>query len=244
MNALRKSLLLSWLVSIALAALVSVAAASKNPVAHVDIKTVQTYQSAQALPKPDRVVVYDFAIDPAVVKTDRMPGIRQRMKGNSKEDVAKQVQSQITSDMVKSLQKRLKASGIPVEKGTPDMQVPGNALTIRGTITKLDAGHRMRRGTVGLGAGASAVETDTHISVETGGNNVMLAELTTVAKSGKRPGAAVTMGAGAAPAVAVGASGATAHKNTAQGDSARTGSALAKYIANQMATRGWIEASK
>lgn len=244
MNVLQKSRSLRWSVPIALAALVSVAAASKNPIAHVDIKTVQTYQGTQAVPKPDRVVVYDFAIDPSVVKTDRMPGIRQRMKGNSKEDVAKQVQSQITSDMVKSLQKRLKDSGIPVEKGTPDMQVSGNALTIRGTITKLDAGHRMRRGTVGLGAGASDVETNTHISVEAGSNNVLLAELITVAKSGKKPGAAVTMGAGAAPAVAAGATGATAHKSTAQGDSARTGSTLAKYVANQMKARGWIAETK
>jgi hypothetical protein len=48
------------------------------------------------------------------------------------------------------------------------------------------------------------------------------------------------MGAGAAPAVAAGVTGATAHKSTAQGDSARTGSALAKHIAGLMKAQGWI----
>jgi hypothetical protein len=226
-----------------LAAVIVSVAAAKNPLAHVDIKTVKSYDGQNPLPKPDRVVVYDFTVAPDVVKTDRAPGVRQRMKGNSKDEVAGQVQDQITSDLLKELQKQLKSSGIPVEKGTPDMQASGNALTIRGTVTKLDQGHRLRRGTVGLGAGGSDVETDCQISVATGGNDVLFSELTTVAKSSKKPGAAVTMGAGAAPAVAGGVAGATAHKSTAQGDSARTGSALAKHIAGLMKAQGWIAAA-
>jgi hypothetical protein len=76
--------------------------------------------------------------------------------------------------------------------------------------------------------------------VETGANSFLFSELSTVAKSGKKPGAAVTMGAGAAPEVAGGVAGATAHQSTAQGDSARTGSALAKHIAGLMKAQGWI----
>lgn len=239
MNVRNTFRLSGWCIPILLVAVAPVAAA-KNPIAHVDIKTVQSYQGTEPLTKPERVVVFDFSVSPDVVKTDHMPGVRQRMKGNSKKDVANQVEKQITKDLINTLQKNLKASGIPVEKGTPGMDIPGNALVIRGTVTKLDQGHRMRRGTVGLGAGASDVETNCHISIESGGNSVLLAELATVAKSGKKPGAAVTMGVGAAPAVAAGATGATAHKSTAQGDSARTGSAVAKYVVKQMKEKGWI----
>jgi hypothetical protein len=196
------------------------------------------------LPKPDRVIVYDFTVTPDIVKTDRTPGFHQRMKGDSKEEVGEQVEEQITSDLFNGLQKQLKSSGIPVDKGTPGMQAPGNALTIHGTVTKLDEGHRLRRGTVGLGAGASEVETNCQISVETGANTALFSELTTVAKSGKKPGAAVTMGAGAAPAVAGSVTGATAHSSTAQGDSARTGSALAKHIAGLMKAQGWVAADQ
>jgi hypothetical protein len=220
-----------------------VASASKNPLAHVDIKTVKSYDGQGQLSKPVRVVVYDFAVSPDVVKTDRMPGVRQRMKGNSKKDIAKQVQAQMTKDLVNSLTKQLKKSGIPVEKGTPGMDVSGSTLTVRGTITKINAGHRMRRGTVGLGVGASDVETDCQIAVEANGQSVLLSELKTVAKSGKKPGAGVTMGVGAAPAVAVGATGATAHKSTAQGDSARTGSALGKRAVELMKKQGWVTAA-
>ena len=166
------------------------------------------------------------------------------MKGNSKDEVAEQVKEQITDDLVKGLQKQLKSSGIPVQKGTPDMRAAGNALAIRGSVTKLDQGHRLRRGTVGLGAGASDVETDCQISMDTGANSVLFSELTTVAKSSKKPGAAVTMGAGAAPVVAAGATGATAHKSTAEGDSARTGSALAKHITGLMKAQGWVTAAQ
>ena len=213
--------------------------------AHVDIKTVKSYQGQNPLPKPDRVVVYDFTVARSAIKTDKMPGVRQRIKNaGSSEDSAtlagEQVQEQITADLVKSLQKRLKASGIPVEKGTPDMEITGNTLVVHGTVTKLDQGHRLRRGTVGLGAGASDVKTNCQISMQATGNTVLVSELTTEAKSGKKPGAAVTMGAGAAPVVAVGATGATAHKSTAQGDASRTGSALAKHIADLMKTQEWI----
>lgn len=238
MHAIRTSRLLRWSAPVALTVVLS-AAASKNPIAHVDVTTVKSYDGQNPLQKPDRVIVYDFTA-PDSVKTDRLPGVPQRLKGNSKDDVEQQVEDQITDDLLKGLQKKLKSSGIPVEKGTPDMQAPSNALTVRGAVTKLDQGHRLRRGTVGLGAGASDVETDCKLSLETGGNSVLFSELTTVAKSGKKPGAAVTMGAGAAPAVSAGVTGATAHKSTAQGDSARTGSALAKHIAGLMKAQGWI----
>lgn len=231
-------------VSAMLAVSALLASASKNPLAHVDITTVKSYEGASPLSKPERVIVYDFTVSPEIIKTDHMPGVRQRMKGNSKQDVAKQVSDQITKDLVSGLEKQLKNSGIPVEKGTPGMDVPGNALTIRGTVTKLDQGHRMRRGTVGLGVGASDVETDCQIAVEGNGKSETLSELKTVAKSGKKPGAAVTMGAGAAPAVAAGATGATAHRGTAQGDSARTGSALAKRTLQLMKQQGWIAEGK
>lgn len=242
MHSMGASRLLKRSVPVAVMAMCTFVAVAQNPLAHVDVKTVKSYEGQTALTKPDRVIVYDFVVSPDVVKTDRMPGVRQRMKGNSKDDVSQQVEDQITSDLVKGLEKHLKSSGIPVEKGTPGMQATGDALTVRGTVTKLNEGHRMRRGTVGLGAGASDVETDCQVSMESGGNTMLVSELTTVAKSSKKPGAAVTMGAGAAPEVAAGVSGATAHKNTAQGDSARTGSALAKHIADLMKQQGWITA--
>jgi hypothetical protein len=221
--------------------------ASKNPVAHVDIKVTKSYEGQLALPKPDQIVVYDFTVSKSVVQTDNMPGIRQRVKvSHSSKDAAtyagEQVENQITKETIKGLEKRLKTAGIPVEKGTPETKLTGNTLVIHGTITKLNQGHRMRRGTVGLGAGASDVETECQITMQTDGQTVLLSALTTKAKSGKKPGMAVTMGAGAAPAVAGGVTGATAHKSTPEGDASRTGSALAKHVANLMKAKGWIPA--
>lgn len=244
MKAFRMSLVLAWVAPVFLIAPTCVA--SKNPVAHVDIKVTKNYEGHQVLPRPDRVVVYDFMVEHDAIKTDRMPGLRQRIKNaKSSEDAAtvagEQARDQIAKDLIKGLEKRLKASGIPVEKASPEMQLTGNTLVIHGAVTKIDQGHRMRRGTVGLGAGASDVETECQVSMDTAGNMVLVSQVRTRAKSGKKPGAAVTMGAGAAPGIAAGVSGATAHKSTAQGDAARTGSALAKHIAKLMNTEGWIQ---
>ncbi len=222
-------------------------AVAQNPMAHVDIKVVKSYQNAAPLPKPERVLVYDFTVAPGAVKTDPHPGVRQRIhNAGSSDDAAtqasKQVQDQITSDLVKGLQKRLKSTGIVVEKATADTQVSPNTLTVRGEISKLDEGKHIKREVVGFGRGASDVKTDCTISLQTPSDTVLVSELTTNAQSSKKPGAAATMGAGAAPEVSAAATGATAHKSTAQGDSSRTGSALAKRVADIMKAQGWVQA--
>jgi len=234
----------SRIAPIFLLALASVAY-PQNPVAHVDVKTMKSYEGQQQLPKPDRVVIFDFAVNPEAIKVDQRPGIRQRVTNvTSSEDAAtlagEQVQNQITKDLLSTLQKRLSASGVAVEKGTRDMPISGNTIVVNGTIESIDQGHHIRREAVGLGAGASEVKTSCQVTMQTSGNKVSISEFTTDAKSGKKPGAAVTMGAGAAPDVAAGATGATAHKSTAEGDAVRTGSALANHIADWMKTQGWI----
>ena len=222
---------------------------AENPMAHVDIKTVQSYTGTAPLPKPDRIVIYDFTVAPDIVKTDPRPGLRGRVSsmGSSEsaaEKAARKVQSDISSNLLKSLEKSAKSSGIPVEMGTAGTPPEGNALVIEGSITSLNEGKHLQRETVGLGAGASDVATDCNISMHTPTGKVLVSELTTNAASGKKPGAAVTMGAGAAPDVAAATSGATSHKSTAAGDAARTGSALAKNIAKMMKAQGWITADQ
>lgn len=219
---------------------------AQNPMAHVDITVVKSYEGGAPLPKPARILVYDFTVPPAAVTTDPRPGVRQRIQSSGSPDdaatqAAKQVQDQISSDLVTGLQKQLATSGIVVERATPEMEVPANALAIRGTISKLDQGQHIKREMVGFGRGASDVQTDCQILLQTAKEPVLLSELTTDAQSGKKPGAAVTMGAGAAPDVAAASTGATAHTSTAQGDSSRTGSALAKRVAEIMKTQGWIQ---
>jgi Domain of unknown function (DUF4410) len=247
MKSSRTLQLLRWSVPVLSLACVPFADA-QNPMAHVDIKVVKSYANQTPLPKPERVLVYDFTVAPGAVKTDPRPGVRQRVhNAGSSDDAAtqagKQVQDEITTELVKGLEKRLKSSGIVVEKATTDTQVSPNTLIVRGEISKLDEGKHIKREVVGFGRGASDVKTDCQISLQTPSETVLVSELTTNAQSSKKPGAAATMGAGAAPDVAAATTGATAHKSTAQGDSSRTGSALAKRVADIMKTQGWVQAT-
>jgi hypothetical protein len=245
MKASRRLQLLPWSIPVLSLACVSLVGA-QNPMAHVDIQVVKSYDKQAPLPKPERVLVYDFTVAPGAVTTDPRPGVAQRVQsaGSSTDAAtraAQQVQDQINSDLVNGLQKRLKSSGIVVEKATPETHVAANSLSVRGEVTKLDQGQHIKRAVVGFGRGASDVKTDCQISLETSSETVLVSELTTDAQSSKKPGAAATMGAGAAPEVAAAATGATAHTSTAQGDSSRTGSALAKHIAEIMKSQGWIQ---
>jgi hypothetical protein len=79
---------------------------------------------------------------------------------------------------------------------------------------------------IGFGRGASDVQTDLVVSLTTSNGPVTVSEFNLNSKSGKKPGAAATMGAGAAAGASVGAAGATYHKATVEGDASRMANAV------------------
>jgi hypothetical protein len=207
----------------------------------VQIKAVESY-SGQPLTKPSRIVVYDFTATGEDVKLNSAVASRLRTRmsgdaGDKKTDLAHKV----VENFSKSLMKDLEKTGLPVSRGIDGEAPPENSLLVHGEFLRIDEGNRTRRMAVGLGAGASDVQANVTCSLKQAGKDVVLTRFQAISKSSRKPGAAETAAVGAAPDVAVAASGATEMKQNAEGDASRMAKAVAKQIEKQIAAQTWAQ---
>jgi hypothetical protein len=143
---------------------------------------------------------------------------------------------------------RLQKYGLPAEVAMT-MPSGSNDLLVQGQIVSIDQGNRTRRLLIGLGAGKSTVSADAqlyHLTATAAPRFVTAFE--GKADSGRMPGAAETMGAGAA-AQRIGTSAVLTGATHAGAETRRTSdTAEAGSLANEIALRvgqlavaqGWI----
>ena len=217
---------------------------------------VTTTQNAPtgALPAPAQVVVTDFAITPDEVKLDRgvSPSLLRAYNGQPATEAQVQAAQATQAALSETLVAALRADGLPAERMAPGAPMAPGTLLVQGQILGVDEGNRTRRLLIGLGAGKSHVDAESQLYyVADPARPQFLRAFTGSADSGRMPGAAETLGAGAA-AQTVGPSAlATAGTHTAA-ETQRTGNeanadALARALAHQIGTyaaaQGWIAAS-
>ena len=168
---------------------------------------------------------------------------RMRVRGaadDEKTKLAKKIADEFAESLVKDLQK----SGIPVSRGGEGDLPPEGSLAVQGDFLQIDEGNRARRMVIGLGTGSSKVVAHVECYLRETARNNVLSEFNVTSESSRKPGAAETMGAGAAPAVAGTVSGATELKQGAEGDTNRMAKAVAKQITKALAAQGWVQDSK
>jgi hypothetical protein len=229
---------------IAVITLIALAACTR-----ADVRTVQPYYGP-AMPRPDHVFVAYFAISPDQVRLDQGIGARitrvaeDHPMGADEWQVAQTTQAALAA----RLAERLTSYGLPAAVGEATAE-PGNNLLVQGQIVGVDQGNRTRRVLIGLGAGKSTVSADTQLYyLSAGAPPRFVSAFEGQADSGRMPGAAETMGAGAAAgtlatsAVASGALHGTAEVRRA-GDTAearRLADELARQIGTFAVAQGWI----
>ena len=198
------------------------------------------------LPRPDRILVYDFAVSEQEVKeyqgimrqqpTIKDPAERERL-------LAQEVKDGLAEEIVDAM----KSLGFAVERVGHGTKPTGNDLLIDGQFLTVDEGNPLHRLVVGFGTGASAVQTQ--VQVYQAPEARKLLEFTTQSDSGKLPGAAPTLGAGAVAqggvtagmAVANAASsGAKTYKSDVTRMAAASGDQVARYLSEFFAKQGWI----
>ncbi len=147
------------------------------------------------LPRPEHIVVYDFAITEAEL-TGSPGSITNETSGTSegkqKHDIGRQAANAIAEELVRGL----RDFGFAVERRPRGTPIASHQLLIDGMFLDVDEGNRLERLVIGFGAGASKV--DTEVDVYYGRGRRKLLVFRTHADSGKMPGAAATMGAGVA----------------------------------------------
>ena len=212
---------------------------------HVDIKQVHSYAGTAPLAKPSTIVVYNFAATPEEVKLNKalLSRVRTKMSGAEGDDKTK-LAHKIMEDFSQSLVKDLEKTGLTVMRGAAGEAAPDGSLAVQGDFSLIDEGNRTRRMAIGLGFGDSKVQTHVECYLKQPDRNLMVTEFQATSRSSWKPGAAATMGAGAAPAIAGAAAGATELKQDAEGDTGRMAKAVAKEITKTLTARGWIEESK
>ena len=146
------------------------------------------------LSRPARLLVYEFAMSDAAVK-EYQGILRQQPTEKDPAARANKIKRHATDAATTELVNGLRGLGFTVmlvARGTP---AEDNDLQIDGQFVTVDQGNPLRRLLIGFGSGASKVEM--RVAVYHGAARQKLLDFTTQSDSGKLPGAATTIPAGA-----------------------------------------------
>ena len=202
------------------------------------------------LPRPGRILVYDFAVSEEEVK--EYQGImRQQPAIKDASERERLLAQEVKDALAEELVDALKSLGFVAERAPRNARTTGNDLVIDGQFLTVDEGNPLHRLVIGFGTGGSSVQT--RVQVYQAPEAHRLLEFTTQSESSKLPGTAPTLAAGAAVQGGVTAgmtvanaavSGVKTYKSDVARMAAASGDQAARYLSEFFATQGWIEPDK
>ncbi|HXK25426.1 MAG TPA: DUF4410 domain-containing protein [Myxococcota bacterium] len=222
--------------------------------ASTNVATTQQYGGTN-LPRPERILVYPFATSPDEVKLDWSPTMQGwRLEGETATQEEKKVGHDVAQALASKLVSKIQALGLPAEiaSGAPVADTGAPVVTIDGQFLSINEGNRAERVVIGLGAGRSDVKTAVQVYEMFGGGQRLLDQFEIDAKSGRKPGAAETLGAGglaghlavSAAVTAAGTVGSEAFGDNVDADAERTAAKLANALSTFFVRQGWIAPPK
>jgi hypothetical protein len=190
------------------------------------------------LPRPGRILVYDFAVNEQEVK--EYQGImRQQPTIKDAAERERLLAQDVKDALAEELVDNLKSLGFVVERVARGTRATENDLVIDGQFLTVDEGNPLHRLVVGFGTGGSAVQTQ--VQAYQGPEARKLLEFTTQSDSSKLPGAAPTLGAGAVAQGGVTAvSGVKTYRSDVARMAAASGDQAARYLSEFFVKQAWI----
>jgi hypothetical protein len=205
------------------------------------------------LPKPDLILVYDFAVSPEEVKLDKglsadLMQKYEELKGASRTAEEIKVGHKVADAVAAELVKKINSYGLFAERAFGLPQGKGKVLMVKGQFLTIDEGNRTERVTIGLGAGRTDVQANVQVYELTPQGRKEVDTLRGTAKSGEKPGMAEMMGIGAiaghllASTVVSGAlaGGTEMTSATVEADGKRLANQIAKELGNFFVEQAWI----
>lgn len=198
------------------------------------------------LPRPARILVYDFAVSEREV-AEYQGIMRQQPSIKDPVEREKQIATEVKDALASELVDGLRSLGFAVERASREDRAIGNEIVIDGQFLTVDEGNPLRRLVIGFGSGMSTVES--RAQVYQGGNARRVLEFTTHSDSGTLPGAASMLGAGAAVQGGVTAgmvvantavSGVKTYNSEVARMAAASGDQVVRYLSEFFAGQGWI----
>jgi hypothetical protein len=206
------------------------------------------YASSTPMPRPGRILVTNFYVDPQAVQLDEGVGprvMRTLQPGAASPSPAREVQDAIAEALVDDIRKM----GLPAERVAPGTPLKPNDILVQGEILKIDEGNRTRRLTLGFGAGRSSVEAKVQVYYgRDDGQPQLLQTYDADANSGRKPGmgigtASAVAGGSLAPVAVSGAMGVHGEKQGVAGEGQHLGDRIADNLGGLFVQQGWIPAS-
>ena len=221
--------------------------ASATGCARTVVKPVSEPQTA-ALPRPSRVLVYDAAVTEDDVKENESLialSVNPRRGREERVEIVAQARNTLSDELVKGINHL----GLHAERAKAGTPVPDDALLVIGEFRDVDEGNRAKRLIIGFGSGASRVDARMWVYYSNHGKRSKVLEFDTHADSGKMPGGAVTMSAGAVATGGVSAAGAAgtaavggvkAYRSAVDRLIERSAEQATSYLSEYFGRQGWI----
>lgn len=211
----------------------------------------QSETSRTGLPQPGRVLVYNFAVTPDEVTTNQSIIAREiaAAEGTNQSQEAIQIGRQVADALASQLVTDLGKAGLNAVRANAGTPIDDTDVLVVGHFLDVNEGNRLRRMVIGFGVGATTLDAEVYVYQQANGIRRALMEFQTHADSGDMPGAAVTMGAGAAAqggvtvgmaAANAGLSGAKAYRSQIDQLASRSAQKATALIAQLSGREGWI----
>lgn len=226
--------------------LTATTAAAQNRVGNIVMgrakaQVLYRYDGSTGLPRPDRVVIQDFATEGEVVTETSRFRHHHLLTRESDEDVAPEVlMQQLRDTFAKTIMDRLEKEDLTIER-IPDVRTGrGPELVISGEFLGVNQGNARKRIMIGLGRGASDIKAHVVLSLFENGRSTVLLESNISSQSGKEPGALEsTGGVGIAAGTVVGSIG-DKRSSTVHADAVRMGKLVAEQAVSVMRAEKWL----
>ena len=225
------------LLSCSLFGLIACGQSAVRPIARV---------AAGPLPRPTRILLYDFAVND--VDVSEYQGIMRQQPANPNAAERQRNLGKFAADtLATELALALRRLGFSVDRVPRATAVADNDLLIDGQFENVDEGSPLRRLLIGFGSGAAKMETRARLYQ--GAERRKLLEFITASDSGKFPGAVATSPAGIAAPVTVGVGTAgsraiTSGPTDVAAMAAANADQAARYLSEFFAQQGWLDTAK
>ena len=220
--------------------------------ASTKVQPLSVYSGSEPLPRPDRIVIYDFAVSANEVTLNSGPIARLHHLTSdvSQTEEELKVGREVAAALSEELVQRIRALGLLAERASSHQPLTRGTIGIEGQFISIDEGNRFRRMIIGFGLGKEEVRTLVQVYAGMDGGQSIVQQFETTAESSKMPGMGPMMGIGAAArgaaglATAAGVSGglhtAGEFRESVEAEARRTADALVKRLAQFFAAQGWI----
>ncbi len=113
----------------------------------------------EKLPRPAKIVIYDFVANPADVPKDSAVAGQTAVKAAARTPDEIKAGQQLGAGIAAQLVQQIRDMGLPAEKGSPQTKLQVNDIVLRGYLVSVSQGDGAKRVVVGFGYGASELET-------------------------------------------------------------------------------------